>query len=174
MMAAISADTVPQALANAGFPAGKCALIGLPCTAFSGDRGASLRPGAVSEQHAFKRERAVDVVLVGGTTDEWPSQSLRERKELARAWRAVQPAEDAGVKLMMHVGANAITDARALAQLALELEYDAILVSALTVFAAPGLATHFVFLQRPSSRHRAAFPCSTTTSLACIETTLSP
>jgi len=139
----------PAALLNGILPPGRCSLVGLPFAAF--DRGAAddsparVPPGvnlaAVAGQAALARRLQLDVVLVGGTTDEWPSQTLSERLAIARAWREALPAGQ-GPKLMLHTGANALGDAQALAALALELKVDGVLISAPTVFCAPDLATH--------------------------------
>jgi len=71
----------------------------------------AVNPAAVPHQAEVVKREALDAVLIGGTTDEWPSQSLAERVAIAKAWRLAIPVGGA-VKLILHTGANALGDAR--------------------------------------------------------------
>jgi N-acetylneuraminate lyase len=60
----------------------------------------------------------VGFAFVGGTTGEGPSLCVDERRALAEAW--LEEGRRAGVGVVVHVGANALEDARALAAHAAE------------------------------------------------------
>jgi N-acetylneuraminate lyase len=73
----------------------------------------SLNLAAVERQAAHLRAQGIEVVFVGGSTGEGHSLSLDERRALARRW--VEVAREHGLSVVVHVGANALGDARALA-----------------------------------------------------------
>eukprot|EP00040_Diaphanoeca_grandis_P042996 m.266620 g.266620 ORF g.266620 m.266620 type:complete len:327 (-) comp68442_c0_seq1:22-1002(-) len=139
--------TVPvtrSLMLNSILPTGKVSMIGLMFTAF--DRCGASGVGAVAldaipTQAKLAIREGMDVVLIGGTTDEWPSLAVSERLKIAAAWRKAVP-HGTGPKLMLHTGAGSILEAQELAQLAVELKFDAILVSGPTTFKAPNLAVH--------------------------------
>ena len=71
----------------------------------------------------------MDMVILQGTTGEWPSLSLQERLDMAAAWREAVP-KGSRLKLILHVGHDSLKEAQALAEAAVALEMDAVLVSA--------------------------------------------
>ena len=89
----------------------------------------------MAKQAAFCHEQTVDVCLLQGTTGEWPSLSLDERIQLATEWRRCVPVGHP-MKLILHIGHDALPDARKLAQLAADLQYDAVLLSPPSKFVA--------------------------------------
>lgn len=76
--------------------------------------------------------------FVGGTTGESHSLSLDERLALTRRWAEV--VRGTSLKFVVHVGANALTDARTLAAQAQELRADAISALAPSYFKPPTVA----------------------------------
>jgi N-acetylneuraminate lyase len=73
----------------------------------------ALRLDAVEAQAAHLARSGVALAFVGGTTGECASLSLEERRALGRRWLEVAPGHGLGV--VVHVGASALADARALA-----------------------------------------------------------
>ncbi len=73
----------------------------------------ALRLDAVEAQAAHLARSGVLFAFVGGTTGEFASLSLEERRALGRRWLHVAPGHGLGV--VVHVGASALADARALA-----------------------------------------------------------
>ena len=62
----------------------------------------------------------MDMVILQGTTGEWPSLPTPERLAMAAAWRqAVPPGSH--MKLILHVGHDSLVDAQLLAQRAVSL-----------------------------------------------------
>jgi N-acetylneuraminate lyase len=74
----------------------------------------------------------VRAVFVGGTTGEGHSLSLAERRALAEEWTAV--AKGSSLRIVIHVGANCLADARTLAEHAQRLGASAIAAVAPSYF----------------------------------------
>jgi N-acetylneuraminate lyase len=73
----------------------------------------TMRLDAVEIQAAHLARSGVALAFVGGTTGEFASLSLEERRALGRRWLEVAPGHGLGV--VVHVGASALADARTLA-----------------------------------------------------------
>lgn len=73
----------------------------------------ALRLDVVPRQAAALRADGVGFAFVGGTTGEGHSLSVDERRALAEAW--LEEGRRTGIGVVVHVGANALGDARALA-----------------------------------------------------------
>ena len=73
----------------------------------------SLNLGVVERQAAFLRSHGISSVFIGGTTGESSSLTAAERAELNDRWAAVGPAT--GIDVVVHVGANCLTEAAQLA-----------------------------------------------------------
>ena len=73
----------------------------------------TLNLGAVEKQAAFLRGRGITSVFIGGTTGESSSLTAAERAALNDRWAAVGPAT--GIDVVVHVGANCLTEAAQLA-----------------------------------------------------------
>jgi N-acetylneuraminate lyase len=80
--------------------------------------GGSLNLAVVRRQAEGLRGSGVGIAFVGGTTGEGLSLSVGERRELAEAW--LEEGRGAGLDVVVHVGANALEDARTLAAHAAE------------------------------------------------------
>ncbi len=87
----------------------------------------SLNLTIVEAQAAHLLRTGVNYAFIGGTTGESSSLTLEERRALAERWFAV--TRGLALKVIVHVGANCLADARALAAQAQEL--GAVAVSAL-------------------------------------------
>lgn len=101
--------------------------------------------GEVEAQAAFCIAQGNDVCLLQGTTGEWPSLSLNERIELATEWRRCVPYGHP-MKLILHIGHDALPDAKTLAKLASELKYDAVLLSPPSKFVAANVTAQVACL----------------------------
>lgn len=97
-------------------------LVAATHTPFHAD--GSLNLSAVENQAAHLSANNVTAVFIGGTTGESSSLSLDERCALARRWTDV--ARGTPMRVVVHVGANALPDARALAADAEQLGAHAI------------------------------------------------
>lgn len=84
----------------------------------------SLNLAVVEKQAAHLLANKVAAAFIGGTTGESHSLSLDERRLLARRWTDV--TRGTGLKVVIHVGANCLGDATALAEQAKELGAAAI------------------------------------------------
>ena len=73
----------------------------------------SLNLGVVEKQAAFLRGHGITSVFIGGTTGESSSLTASERAALNDRWAVVGPA--AGIDVIVHVGANCLTEATQLA-----------------------------------------------------------
>lgn len=73
----------------------------------------SLNLAVVERQAAHLLDHGVTIAFVGGTTGECHSLSLAERLALAERWSEV--TRGTALRLSVHVGANCLADARALA-----------------------------------------------------------
>ena len=107
-------------------------LIAATFTPFAAD--GSVDAGVVPRYAGHLRAQGVAGVFVNGTTGEGLSLSLAEREMLAEAWKA----EAKGLKVVVHVGHNALPDARRLAAHAESIGADAIAAVAPSFFK-PGL-----------------------------------
>lgn len=87
----------------------------------------ALRLDAVEAQAAHLLRQRVEFAFVGGTTGEAHSLTVAERLALAERWLAV--ARGTALKVIVHVGANCLADAQALAAHA--EKHGAIAISAL-------------------------------------------
>jgi N-acetylneuraminate lyase len=126
------------------FSAERLSLVAVPYTAFTDD-GEAIVLGEVEGQARFCQEQGNDVCLLQGTTGEWPSLSLEERVALATEWRRCVPPGSA-MKLILHIGHDALPDAKALARLASELKYDGVLLSPPSKFVAADLGAQVACL----------------------------
>ncbi len=107
-------------------------LIAATFTPFAAD--GSVNVGVVPSYAEHLRAQGVAGVFVNGTTGEGLSLSLAERETLAEAWKA----KAKGLKVFVHVGHNALPDARQLAAHAESIGADAIATVAPSFFK-PGL-----------------------------------
>jgi N-acetylneuraminate lyase len=73
----------------------------------------SLNLGVVEKQAAFLRGKGITSVFIGGTTGESSSLTASERAALNDRWAVVGPAT--GIDVIVHVGANCLTEAVQLA-----------------------------------------------------------
>ena len=73
----------------------------------------SLNLGPVETQAAYLRGNGITSVFIGGTTGESSSLTAAERAALNDRWTAVGPAH--GIDVVVHVGANCLTEAAQLA-----------------------------------------------------------
>ncbi len=90
-------------------------------------RDGSLNLAAVEKQAEHLLKRGITTVFIGGTTGESHSLSVEERCQLVRRWFDV--VRGASMQCIVHVGANCLADARALAAQAQQL--GALAISAL-------------------------------------------
>ncbi len=109
-------------------------LIAAPPTAFRTDGSIDLAAVGPLAEH-LKRQGVVGV-FVNGTTGEGMSLTLEEREQLAAEWRRVLPG---GSKLFVHVGHNALCDAKRLAQHAQVIGADAVAAIAPDFFKPSGI-----------------------------------
>jgi N-acetylneuraminate lyase len=100
-------------------------LVAATHTPFHAD--GSLNLSVVEQQAAHMLKHRVGTVFVGGSTGESASLSLDERLALAQRWSEV--TKGTALRVVVHVGANALTDARTLAAQAEKL--GAVAISAL-------------------------------------------
>ena len=84
----------------------------------------SLNLDAVEKQAAHLQKSGVGTVFIGGSTGESSSLALQERLALCERWAEV--IRGSSLRLVVHVGANCLQDARALAQQAQKLGASAI------------------------------------------------
>ncbi len=87
-------------------------LIAAVHTPFHAD--GSLNPAIVEQQAAHLQRNGVAAAFVGGTTGESHSLSLDERLALTRRW--MDATRGTPLRVVVHVGANALVDATALAR----------------------------------------------------------
>jgi N-acetylneuraminate lyase len=86
-------------------------LVAATHTPFHAD--GSLNLAVVERQAAHLTDHGVKTAFIGGTTGESSSLTVQERLALAERWMAVTRGSNLGV--IVHVGANCVDDARALA-----------------------------------------------------------
>ncbi len=84
----------------------------------------SLNLAAVEKQALHLTKNGVHTVFIGGSTGESSLLSLDERLALCERWAEV--LRGSSLRLVVHVGANCLQDARALAQQAEKLGASAI------------------------------------------------
>jgi len=87
-------------------------LIAATHTPMTNDGSLALDP--VARQAEFLAEKGVSAVFIGGTTGESHSLTVEERRALARRW--VDVVKGSPLQVVVHVGSNCLTDARALAE----------------------------------------------------------
>ncbi len=92
-------------------------LVAATHTPFSLDGALNL--AVVEKQAEHLLRNGVTTVFIGGTTGEWSSLTVEERRALAVRWLAV--TRGSVLKVIVHVGAHCLEDARALARQAGEL-----------------------------------------------------
>lgn len=97
----------------------------------------SLRLAAVEYQAAHLLNHQVAWAFVGGTTGECHSLSLEERRALTRRWLEV--TRGTALRVVVHVGANCLADARRLAAEAATLGAGAIAALSPSYFKPPGV-----------------------------------
>ncbi|QVL33540.1 dihydrodipicolinate synthase family protein [Telmatocola sphagniphila] len=83
-----------------------------------------LNLSVIEKQAAHLEATGVSGVFICGTTGECHSLTLQERMDLAERWSAVRRGTN--LKLIVHVGANCLTESRQLAAHAQSLDVDAI------------------------------------------------
>lgn len=86
-------------------------LVPAVLTPFDADGGLNL--AAVEKQVELLRTDGVSAAFVGGTTGEFSSLTTTERIQLARRWADV--GRGAGMRVVVHVGANCLADAKEIA-----------------------------------------------------------
>lgn len=112
-------------------------LVAATHTPFADD--GTLNPGAIEAQAELLAGDGAGAVFIGGTTGECHSLTVEERLALAERWSAV--AKGSPLKLVVHVGANSLTDARTLAAQAQRLGAAAISAVAPSYFKPGSLRT---------------------------------
>ena len=101
------------------------------------DDAGELRLAVVEKQAEHLLQNGVRTVFIGGSTGESHSLTLTERHALAERWSAV--ARGTSLRLVVHVGSNCLSDARALAGQAERLGIGAISALAPSYFKPRGL-----------------------------------
>jgi len=96
------------------------------------DAEGRLNLSVVEGQAEHLQSSGVRTVFVGGTTGEAHSLSLAERRALAEEWVAV--ARGTPLRIVLHVGANCLADARVLAEQARQLGVSAVAAMAPSYF----------------------------------------
>jgi len=112
-------------------------LVAATHTPFHAD--GSLNLAGVEKQAVHLLANDVAAVFIGGTTGECSSLSLDERRALAQRWTEV--AHGTPMRVIVHVGSNALTDARTLAADAEQLGAPAIAALAPSYFKPRSLDT---------------------------------
>src|SRR6188474_1653263 len=105
-------------------------LVAATHTPFHADGALNL--AAVEKQAAHLLNDGVVNVFIGGTTGESSSLTLEERHALAQRWCEV--TRGTALRVIVHVGSNCLTDARALAAQAQQLGAVAIAALAPSYF----------------------------------------
>ncbi len=96
------------------------------------DAEGRLNLSVIEDQAGHLCRSGIRTVFIGGTTGEGHSLSLEERRALAERWMAV--AKGSPLRIVLHVGANSLADARSLAEQARQLEVSAIAAVAPSYF----------------------------------------
>jgi N-acetylneuraminate lyase len=97
-------------------------LVAATHTPFSAD--GSLNLSAVQKQAEHLLANGVKTAFIGGTTGEWSSLTQHERLALTARWMEITPGTE--LKVIVHVGANCLSDSQALAAQARQLGASAI------------------------------------------------
>lgn len=97
-------------------------LVAATHTPFHAD--GSLHLDVIETQAAFLLKNGVRTVFINGSTAESSSLTVEERLALAQRWMAVTRGSE--LRVVIHVGANALADSRALAEQAQQLGAAAI------------------------------------------------
>jgi N-acetylneuraminate lyase len=105
-------------------------LVAATHTPFHSD--GQLNLSAVEKQAEHLQRNGIKTVFIGGTTGESHSLTVEERLALAQRWSDV--VRDASMQFVVHVGANCLADARALAARAQALKASAIAAFAPSYF----------------------------------------
>jgi N-acetylneuraminate lyase len=100
-------------------------LVAAAHTPFHAD--GSLNLAAVERQALHLSSNRITTVFAGGSTGEYCSLTVEERRALAQRW--IEVARGSALRVVIHVGSNCLTDARALAEQAQSL--GAIAIAAL-------------------------------------------
>lgn len=111
-------------------------LVAATHTPFHADGAFNL--AVVEQQAALMLKWEVGAVFIGGTTGESSSLTMEERRALARRWSEV--VRGTALRLVVHVGANSLEDARVLAAQAEQLGAHAIAAVAPSYFKPRDLA----------------------------------
>lgn len=111
-------------------PSSPLELLAAPHTPFSEDGGLAL--DVVPQQAHYFRERGVVGVFITGTTGEGHSLTSEERRTLIDRWSEVR--REAGLRLLVHVGANSLGESRELAAAAAAAGADGIAMTAPSFF----------------------------------------
>jgi N-acetylneuraminate lyase len=104
-------------------------LIAAPHTPLHAD--GSLNPAMVAQQARLHRDSGVRGAFICGTTGESLSLTMSERMRIAEAW--IEAAAGT-MPIVVHVGANSVIDAKALAAHAVKFGADAVAVMAPSFF----------------------------------------
>lgn len=96
------------------------------------DEGGRLNLSIVERQAAHLGRNGITTVFIGGSTGECHSLTLAERRALTEEWAAA--VKRTPLRLVVHVGANCLADARTLAAQAQQLGADAIAAMAPSYF----------------------------------------
>lgn len=105
-------------------------LVAAVYTPFNDDM--ELDVSVVPSQAKYLNDTGVHHILVAGTTGESVKLTVAERKELAEAWAKAAPAY--GIKIYVHIAANALADARELARHAESISADGLVAMSTTYF----------------------------------------
>ncbi len=117
-------------------------LLAAPFTPFAPD--GSLNLSVVEPFSHDLAAKGVTGVFICGTTGEFASLTTEERRLVAEAWRAATKSQ--GLKLVIHVGSNCLSEAQSLAAHAAELGADAISAVPPHYFKPDGVDTTVAFL----------------------------
>lgn len=96
------------------------------------DASLELDTTVVEQQAAYLNKTGVHTILVAGTTGESVKLTTAERKSLAEAWMKVSGKYN--IRVLVHVGTNALPDARELAQHAESIGASGIVTMSTTYF----------------------------------------
>src|SRR4051794_27549892 len=107
------------------FPLRLTGLIAAPHTPMNAD--GSLNPEAIEQQAELLQEAGVRGAFICGTTGESLSLAMTERMSVMEAW---EHAADEAFPLVVHIGGNSLSEARALAAHADDCGADALAVMA--------------------------------------------
>lgn len=88
----------------------------------------SVNTAVVPAMAAWCKKMGADVILLGGSTGNWPAMTADERITLLKAWKTALTAMGSGApKLMFHVGDTDLATAKTLASTAESIGVDSIL-----------------------------------------------